>query len=160
MKFVTMANLNPLGGTLRLDTSVWMSPTRGTLGGDPIAVNAPTDGPQPGERDNAKTPYERPEVFKDYAFLTENYTARQLTYPSNVLNAFCGVTSAIAKQMPQDFICGLPSRLLDLALLWMPADRNQSRKTPSEPKGPLLPTWSGLAGRGRSRIPAWFRMAS
>jgi len=146
MKFVTMAKLTPLAGTLGLNTSVWTSRSDGAVEVDAAADDASGDSPQPAE--TAATPYERPEVFEDYAFLTENYTARQLTYASDVLNAFRGATNAIARQMPQEFICGLPSKFLDLALLWMPAERNRRRETPPEPKGPLLPTWSWAGWTG------------
>ncbi|KAK5652244.1 hypothetical protein OQA88_10741 [Cercophora sp. LCS_1] len=67
-------------------------------------------------------------VFGTYAGLVEGYTARQLTFAGDVLNAFAGVHSVIARHMPKGEVCGLPGAFFDLALLWTPVRKLERRE--------------------------------
>jgi hypothetical protein len=55
--------------------------------------------------------------WRTYARAVEAYTARQLTNPGDILNAFSGIANVIYHGR---FIEGLPVSAFDLALLWQP----------------------------------------
>jgi Heterokaryon incompatibility protein (HET) len=65
---------------------------------------------------------ERVVTFKAYSSLVEKYTRRQLTYDSDIINAFMGTFKALESFQGQ-VLCGLPLPTLDLALLWTPRGR-------------------------------------
>jgi hypothetical protein len=69
-----------------------------------------------------------------------SYTDRNLTYPSDILNAFAGIL-AIQKQ---DFNCqsyqGLPTAIFDMALLWQPFRKMKCREG--------FPSWSWTGWEG------------
>ncbi|KAL1797094.1 hypothetical protein ACET3X_003700 [Alternaria dauci] len=62
------------------------------------------------------------ETFRVYSKLVEKYTRRQLTYESDIINAFLGTFKALETFQGQ-VLCGLPVPTLDLALLWTPCGR-------------------------------------
>jgi hypothetical protein len=64
----------------------------------------------------------RAETFRTYSKLVEKYTRRQLTYDSDIINAFLGTFKALETFQGQ-VLCGLPLPTLDLALLWTPCGR-------------------------------------
>lgn len=100
-------------------------------------------------------------VFYAYKGLVEGYTARELTFPGDVLNAFAGVFSVVRRTIPSGDICGLPGAFLDLALLWTPIKALIRREqvviggdpTASDGNG-KCPSWSwaGFAGPVEYRL--------
>ncbi|KAF2488615.1 HET-domain-containing protein [Lophium mytilinum] len=77
-------------------------------------------------------------IFEIYAEAVKDYTSRNLTYPSDILEAFSGVSSALSELQGWKLVEGLPSRMLTLALLW-----GQSSNTPSYARRPgSFPSWS------------------
>lgn len=65
-------------------------------------------------------------TFKAYSSLVDKYTRRQLTYDSDIVNAFMGTFKALEPFQGQ-VLCGLPLLMLDLALLWTPCGRTPRR---------------------------------
>lgn len=55
-----------------------------------------------------------------YDDFVDIYTKRQLTYPSDKLNAFNAVLAALGSGDSGGTLCGLPEICLDAALLWQP----------------------------------------
>ncbi|KAI9713910.1 MAG: hypothetical protein M1820_000640 [Bogoriella megaspora] len=72
------------------------------------------------------------------------YTARQLSYEMDVLNAFAGVSNVISKQMKTALFFGLPERHFQQAMLWFSAGCSKPR-----PGVPHIPSWSWAAWSGR-----------
>jgi len=58
------------------------------------------------------------ESFTSYAQLVIPYSARQLSFRSDVLNAFMGVGNVLGTVLASEMIKGLPERYLGQALLW------------------------------------------
>jgi len=48
------------------------------------------------------------------------YSSRNLTDPADIANAFAGIGIAIRQRLGWRFLLGIPSAVLDLALLWLP----------------------------------------
>ena len=74
--------------------------------------------------------------FHAYKLLVEDLSTRHLTYPGDALKSMTGVLQAMSVSRPEKYICGLPSSMLEWALLW-------------QPKGPIIrrtttvfPSWS------------------
>lgn len=58
------------------------------------------------------------EAMLDYHTRVEDYTVRDLTYHSDILNAFKGIEAVMKRSMSTEFWYGLPESRLDTALLW------------------------------------------
>lgn len=65
--------------------------------------------------------------FTAYCKLVEKYSCRQLSYDSDIINAFLGTFAFLNESFRSDILCGLPASALDLALLWTPTKRNPRR---------------------------------
>ncbi|KAI8660883.1 HET domain-containing protein [Fusarium keratoplasticum] len=96
----------------------------------------------PLERQVSHDPRQR---FNIYESLVKQYTRRTLTYPSDSLNAFVGILSAIEDSFGWQFASALPENCFDLALLW--SSMWQGRLRPREPLGSACksPTWCWTA---------------
>jgi hypothetical protein len=69
--------------------------------------------------------------LEEYAQLVIDYCCRSLTYESDTLNAFSGVTNALTRVFEGGFIFGLPQIFFDAALLWQP-EKTLTRRGNSE----------------------------
>lgn len=70
------------------------------------------------------------------------YTARTLSFPSDIENAFLGVQAFMGRKLGWRFIAGLPVGVFDWALLWVPRGQLKRR--------------SWIDGRGKEvRPPSW-----
>ena len=88
------------------------------------------------------------EAFDIYVKLVHTYTRRQLSYPSDILNAFCGLSTVMEQLCRGPFTCGLPKAILDLALLWAPSGPRNPNASDYPQRREKFPTWSwaGWAG--------------
>jgi hypothetical protein len=82
--------------------------------------------------------------FRYYEDFVEEYTSKQMGFPSDIINAFSGIMVALGDIFSFSFREGLPREILSLALLWTPRDRVQRR-----PASPLFPSWSWAGWTGR-----------
>ncbi|MCJ1282912.1 hypothetical protein MMC26_002238 [Xylographa opegraphella] len=105
----------------------------------------------------------KPEVFKEqtpmmmsssgsvnvssYRRVVEAYTSRQLSFASDMLNAFEGIATGFRPLFRSDFVFGLPRSELDSQLLWQPSGPSIRRRDPISGQ-PLFPswTWAGWVG--------------
>jgi len=58
-------------------------------------------------------------------------------YPEDILNAFTGIQTEMSRMFDWSFVAGLPSSLLDFALLWTPVTTMERRITDFQ-----QPSWS------------------
>ena len=58
--------------------------------------------------------------FNIYESLVKHYSSRELSYPSDSLNAFSGILGAFSHSFGWRFISALPQDAWDLAILWRP----------------------------------------
>lgn len=90
-----------------------------------------------------------PKMFLNYADLAEQYTQRHLSFKSDILNAFGGITSAMERNYQTRFIYGLPVDAMERALLWSPIGPRKARGSIlSGASEVTLPTWSWAAWEG------------
>lgn len=84
---------------------------------------------------------------RTYRQIVETYTSRQLSYPSDILNAFKGIEAALHPLFRSDFIFGLPRSEIDSQLLWQPTGLLTRRRS-LDTGLPIFPswTWAGWVG--------------
>ena len=83
----------------------------------------------------------RSAVFAEYTRAIEEYTHREISYQSDVLNAFAGLLHIFSRFFRSKTLFGLPENLLDVALLWKPTRQLQRRDG--------FPSWSWAGWVGR-----------
>jgi hypothetical protein len=80
------------------------------------------------------------------------YLRRELSFASDILNAFEGIAKVLAKSMGTPFYAGLPVRWLDHALLWQPNDAAVRRQG--------FPSFSWAGWQGGAEAPYWLHAGS
>jgi len=83
-----------------------------------------------------------------YGDIVALYTARTLTYPNDILNAFAGVSTALSQRFfgGNPIIQGIPLSILDAGLLWHPAAKLHRRCTEETDTTPGSWSWAGWVG--------------
>ncbi|KAF2733147.1 hypothetical protein EJ04DRAFT_495855 [Polyplosphaeria fusca] len=76
-----------------------------------------------------------------------HYCSRQISYPSDYLNALEGAMAVLHESLQTAFWQGLPEIFFDHALNWCLRDSFQRRRIPfklgsAEPRPPLFPSWT------------------
>jgi len=100
-------------------------------------------------KDSTKIQEEWLHYFEIYARIIFSYSGRQLTYQSDILAAFSGLSSAISQLSSTEFLLGTPAISFDLALPWVhlsPLDRRLDSYY--ENKSLRLPSWTWAAWTG------------
>jgi hypothetical protein len=72
--------------------------------------------------------------FVEYAKAVEEYTHRQMSHQTDILNAFAGLGRIFSMALQSESYFGLPAKSLDVALLWRPTQRLKRRSG--------FPSWS------------------
>ena len=85
--------------------------------------------------------------IRTYHQIVETYTSRQLSYPSDILNAFRGIEAVLRPLFRSDFVFGLPRSEIDSQLLWQPTGLLTRRRS-LDTGVPIFPswTWAGWVG--------------
>ncbi|MCJ1334478.1 hypothetical protein MMC10_011190 [Thelotrema lepadinum] len=83
---------------------------------------------------HGETKLVRSATFAEYTKSIEQYTHRQLSFQSDILNAFAGLGQIFATCFQCRPFFGLPEALLDLALFWRPTRQLKRRNE--------FPSWS------------------
>lgn len=94
--------------------------------------------------------------LEEYARLVGEYNGRKLTFPSDALRAFSGVTSALARTYKGGFIYGHPTLFFDACLLWQPSwplRRRQSNLDIGDHG--YMPSWSWAGWEGELDLTLW-----
>lgn len=91
-----------------------------------------------------KRRYSPIDEFRWYEEFVPSYTAKQMGYPTDIINAFVGVQTQLGKIFGWTFAEGIPLQLFDIAILWTPIESVVRRIT--EPPHPSW-SWSGWVGR-------------
>ncbi|KAF4983713.1 hypothetical protein FZEAL_929 [Fusarium zealandicum] len=81
----------------------------------------------------------------DYLDWVKDYTSRQLSFGSDILNAFSGIEGSLEEVLGTWFVFGLPVRYLIQALMWNTSDPVELRRTV-----PPIPSWSWASATNRS----------
>ena len=80
-----------------------------------------------------------------YFDCVDEYTSRDLSYDSDILNAFAGVTSYLSERLHTSFMYGMPERYLIRSFLWAQVDSNPLERRDA---GFPIPSWSWAAWKG------------
>ncbi|KAL7913598.1 heterokaryon incompatibility domain-containing protein [Trichoderma velutinum] len=96
------------------------------------------------------TPY-----LHEYCRLVEEYTGRNMSYPSDRLAGINGVLDVFRREFGLQFLHGLPEVLIHMALLWQP--HNKLKRVPKDPKTglPFFPSWSWTGWTGSVGYENW-----
>jgi hypothetical protein len=78
----------------------------------------------------------------EYSEIVADYSCRCLTYDSDTVPAFLGVTNVLSNSFLGGFVFGLPALFIDAALLWRPSAKIVRRNTGIQ--GFTLPSWSWM----------------
>ena len=84
----------------------------------------------------------------DYVCHVEQYNRRALTFPEDALDAFGGILTTLSTVFIGGFICGLPRRYFDAALLWYNKSPLERRRAVRDQTKAMPPTWAWAAWAG------------
>jgi len=84
----------------------------------------------------------------DWLYFIENYSKREMTYGSDVLNALWSTILDFNRTAGIGLLAGLPESDLHVALMWRPEVALQ-RRLDTTAKGRLFPTWSWCGWIGK-----------
>ena len=94
--------------------------------------------------------------FHRYARLASLITPRNFTFPEDVLDAFAGASTALARVYQGGLVTGIPEMVFDAALIWQPYHPMERRKAVVVPEEEaVLPSWSWLSWRGNVQSESW-----
>ena len=85
--------------------------------------------------------------FETYAREVSQYTARNISYAADGLNAFAAISQVLAPRFRGPLWCGIPTTAWDAGLLWYPRGRVKRRLDPHTAVN-LFPSWSWAAWDG------------
>ena len=92
----------------------------------------------------------RSATFAEYIKAIEQYTHREMSYQSDILNAFAGLVQIFSRCFKSKTCFGLPECLLDIGLLWEPTQQLTRRKG--------FPSWSWAGWTGQVTFDKPFRI--
>lgn len=95
----------------------------------------------------------RREAFQAYMRLVENYSRRELTFPSDVLKAFSGLASELQRYASSGLVNGLLMHRFHQTLLWAPDAQIKSLRRRTECFKTAFPSWSWVGWKGPVSIP-------
>ncbi|KAM7194570.1 Heterokaryon incompatibility protein (HET) domain containing protein [Naviculisporaceae sp. PSN 640] len=84
--------------------------------------------------------------YRAYIKCVELYTTRRLPVPGHALRAFEGISNFLSASFDTRFFRGLPSRYLDMALLWTSVNNDAEQRTFHG--RPVAPSWSWASWTG------------
>ncbi|KAK1081767.1 hypothetical protein LTR33_004416 [Friedmanniomyces endolithicus] len=93
---------------------------------------------------HGRTHLVRSATFAEYARLVGQYSQRTMTHGSDAVNAFAGLLRIFSLAFESECVYGLPSVLLDVALLWRSVEPLQKRNV-----GLGFPSWSWAGWEGK-----------
>ena len=86
----------------------------------------------------------------EYLRTVEEYTPRQLSFDSDMLAAFAGMSRVLEHMFNSPFLCGLPESLFHCALLWQPEEKLSRRTADADNADSFpCPTWSWAGWKGK-----------
>jgi hypothetical protein len=81
-------------------------------------------------------------TFSLYASLVHEYSKRELSYDTDVINAFSGISAVLGHFLNSSSLSGLIECILDVCLLWVPGNSNTLCRNLN------FPSWSWAGWRG------------
>lgn len=101
------------------------------------------------------------DAISEYFNFVQPYTQRDLTYSSDILNAFKGIESVMKHSMRTHFWYGLPEMFLDSALLWTLVGPHKKRDVAIEGfHESHFPTWTWAGWESEVELGYYFLFSS
>lgn len=94
--------------------------------------------------------------FQVYKELVEMYTSRELSFSSDILEAFSGILGMLGESVEGRILKGLPTNSLDLALLWNSTTNCKRRSQLSTSSSVTFRSWSWTGWEGL----VWYRIVA
>jgi hypothetical protein len=112
------------------------------------AQSEPETQVEPGCKDKDSFSLFQLKLFNN---IVMKYSERQMSYLSDIENAFVGVQDVITQKCGWRFVAGLPIGVFDWALLWIPPGKLERTWHQGSPDGPLVspPSWSWFGWVGQ-----------
>lgn len=89
-----------------------------------------------------------PSTFALYASIVHEYSQRELSYDTDVINAFSGVCATLGHFLNSSSVGGLLECVLDVCLLWVPGKNNTHTRNIN------FPSWSWAGWKGEVFYPS------
>lgn len=93
--------------------------------------------------------------FIDYITIIYNYTPRQLSFRSDILNAFAGMAGVLAQGCKTRILFGLPERYFQFALRWTMDSHKDLADWEAENAPSYAPSWSWASTRCSKSYSSW-----
>ncbi|KAI0007861.1 heterokaryon incompatibility protein-domain-containing protein [Xylariaceae sp. FL0662B] len=93
-----------------------------------------------GNRQDLERGVRQIRYYRKYRIVVGDYSRKRLSFGSDILNAFTGITQVVGSILETDFIFGLPERFFLESLLWGPVGASRRRSDT-----PQIPSWSWAA---------------
>ncbi|ERF75120.1 hypothetical protein EPUS_07809 [Endocarpon pusillum Z07020] len=93
-----------------------------------------------------------------YSKIMSQYSTRELSFPSDIENAFLGIQDVLSHKLGWGFLAGLPTGVFDWALLWLPHGQLQRRRWHKHGDGSTVvspPSWSWFGWLGKVSYAAY-----
>ena len=97
---------------------------------------------------NGRTHFVRSAVFEEYAKVVAQYSRREMSFEEDAVNALAGLLRIFSVAFGSETVSGLPTTLLDAALLWQPGS-SVVRRDPRLG----IPSWSWAGWKGGVQYP-------
>ncbi|KAI1502577.1 heterokaryon incompatibility protein-domain-containing protein [Biscogniauxia marginata] len=129
--FVSAQQIIVSCGKYSLNGNVFLSPEEISLGFDQ------------GNRQDPERGVRQIRYYRKYRITVVEYSKKRLSFSSDILNAFTGITQVVGSILETDFIFGLPERFFLESLLWGPAGSSNRRNNVVD-----IPSWSWASWDG------------
>ncbi|KAI1638955.1 heterokaryon incompatibility protein-domain-containing protein [Biscogniauxia mediterranea] len=96
-----------------------------------------------GNRQDLERGVRQIRYYRIYRTTVVEYSKKKLSFGSDILNAFTGITQIVGSILETDFLFGLPERFFPESLLWGPSGLSKRREDV-----PDIPSWSWAAWDG------------
>ncbi|KAI0596541.1 heterokaryon incompatibility protein-domain-containing protein [Biscogniauxia sp. FL1348] len=96
-----------------------------------------------GNRQDLERGVRQIRYYRKYRTIVVEYSRKKLSFGSDILNAFTGITHIVGSILETDFLFGLPERFFLESLLWGPSGLSKRRKDVHD-----IPSWSWAAWDG------------
>ncbi|KAI1081003.1 heterokaryon incompatibility protein-domain-containing protein [Whalleya microplaca] len=109
-------------------------------GNVPLTSEEISLGVDQGSRQDLERGVRQIRFYRKYRVIVDDYSRKRLSFGSDILNAFTGITQIVGFILETDFIFGLPERFFLESLLWGPVGALKRRDDT-----PHIPSWSWAA---------------
>ncbi|KAL7629484.1 hypothetical protein AAE478_001004 [Parahypoxylon ruwenzoriense] len=109
----------------------------------PLSPEEISAGLDHGNRQDLERGVRQIRYYRKYRIIVAQYNTKRLSFDSDILNAFVGISQVVGFTLETSFIFGVPERFLLESLLWGPVGASRRRGDSLH-----IPSWSWAAWEG------------